>query len=246
MKNFKKSTITLLLLVLAITGAVRAQAPVSDPALATVRIKSHGASATIIATSPGRSWILGCAHMLMDKKGRPSQAMREKAFIIDGPAQPGATTLAPAGPPKLAAWDYELDLSLIVTDWGPLHYIPVAPAGFRPGKNLLSAGYDEMRWPITIRPATLLASDDSTSFTREKPWHGRSGGGLCDRDAGVLIGVVQGYEVPPGGNRGIYISHKAILRFLKTALPGFDENLASPRALPRPQSLQAPFFPCPT
>src|SRR5439155_13196758 len=33
--------------------------PAADPALATVRIKSHGASATIIASTEGRSWLLG-------------------------------------------------------------------------------------------------------------------------------------------------------------------------------------------
>jgi hypothetical protein len=51
-------------------------------------------------------------------------------------------------------------------------------------------------------------------FTREKPWHGRSGGALLDADAGYTIGVVQGYEIMAWG-RGIYCSHQAILKFLR-------------------------------
>jgi hypothetical protein len=85
--------------------------PAGDPALATVRIKSHGASATVIATREGRSWILGCAHMLTDKSGNPSAAMRAKKFAVDGPSQPHALRNIAPGPVQLLAWDYRLDLS---------------------------------------------------------------------------------------------------------------------------------------
>ena len=91
----------------------------------------------------------------------------------------------------------------------------VARDGFKPGKNLWSCGYDEMRWPLTKKRATILFSQGNTTYTEERPWHGRSGGGLTDGDGRVLIGVVQGYEIYPN-NRGLYISHQAILRFLKT------------------------------
>ena len=50
------------------------------------------------------------------------------------------------------------------------------------------------------------------------PWHGRSGGALIDRDAGCLIGVVQGYEIG-GERRGLYVSHEAILKFLGKRTP---------------------------
>jgi len=202
-----------LVVLICLPNVVLALDPAADPALATVRIKSHGASATIIATTEGRSWLLGCAHMFTDWAGNPSEAARKKKLVIDGPTQPYAPKkLAEI---KLLAWDYELDLSLLEISNGPFNHIPVARDGFKPGKNLWSCGYDDMRWPITKKRATILFSQGNTTYTEQRPWHGRSGGGLTDGDARVLIGVVQGYEIYPN-NRGLYISHQAILRFLKT------------------------------
>jgi len=154
----------------------------------------------------------------------PSAAMRAKKFIIDGPDQPHALRKMSPGPARLVAWDYQADLSLLVIDNGPFNYIPVAPEGFKPGRNLYSAGYDNMAWPITMKAATILISQGDTTYTKEKPWHGRSGGGLCDLDAKVLIGVVQGYEVPPWGRRGVYVSHQAVLRFLRSQHEQRDDN----------------------
>jgi hypothetical protein len=207
---------TAVLQLLAVTRSIFGLEPTNNPQLATVRIKSHGASATVIATTQGKSWILGCAHMLADDKGKPSPALRAKTFYIDGPTQLHAVYKISPGPARLVAWDYQADLSLLVIDNGPFNYIPVAPEGFKPGRNLYSAGYDNMAWPITMKAATILISQGDTTFTKEKPWHGRSGGGLSDVDARVLIGVVQGYEVPPWGRRAIYVSHQAILRFLRS------------------------------
>ena len=66
---------TLVFIGLAIFAArLHAFAPADDPALATVHIKSHGASGTIIATEARRSWVLGCAHMFTDGWGEPSEA----------------------------------------------------------------------------------------------------------------------------------------------------------------------------
>jgi len=96
-----------------------------------------------------------------------------------------------------------------------------------------------MAWPITMKAATILISQGNTTYTKEKPWHGRSGGGLCDLDAKVLIGVVQGYEVPPWGRRGIYVSHQAILRFLRTQPRAGEQQTPLPR---NPFHL----LPCPT
>ena len=60
-------------LALALAAGARAQ----DPTLACVRIKSHGASGTVIATTRGKSWILSCAHMFLDGDNRPSAALRD-------------------------------------------------------------------------------------------------------------------------------------------------------------------------
>lgn len=189
--------------------------PAHDPALATVRIRSHGASGTIIATTEGRSWILSCAHMLADEHGRPSDSVRRKPLQIDGPVQPYAPQQRSSA--RLLAWDYDLDLSLIEIGNGPFHYVPVAPPGHRPAGVLLSVGYDSMAWPVTKQTVTILGIDGNTIFTREKPWHGRSGGGLIDLHGRCLIGVVQGYEVSPRA-RGLYVSHAAVLRFMQTHL----------------------------
>jgi hypothetical protein len=200
-----------LLLLMVPPGPLQALEPACDPALAVVRIKSHGASGSIIATTEGRSWILSCCHMFFGSADRVDQALLSKRLVIDGPDQPYA-------PPKrstarVIAVDPVADLSLIEIDNGPFNYIPVAAAGFSPGRNLSSAGYDLMKWPITTRRATIVAQSNNWTFTQERPVQGRSGGGLFDLDARALIGVVNGYEVN-GQQRGIYVAHAAIVKFL--------------------------------
>jgi hypothetical protein len=192
-------------------GAAHGLEPACDPALATVRITSHGASATIIATSPGRSWLLGCAHMFLGPDDRPDPGLLQGPFRIDGPVQPYAR--AGAAAVRLLDCDFALDLSLLEIDSGPFHHVPVAEKGHKPSRRLRSLGYDEMNWPVTNRPATIVAAEGDTTFTAERPWHGRSGGGLIDIKHRCLIGVVQGYEIWPT-RRGLYVSHAAILRFL--------------------------------
>ncbi|MCI0380325.1 MAG: serine protease [Gemmataceae bacterium] len=198
-----------------------------DPALATVRIKSHGASATVIASAPGRSWLLGCGHMLADAAGRLDESLVKKPLALDGPPQPRASK--PHAAARLRAFNLELDLCLIELDNGPFHFVPVAARGHAPSKNLRSLGYDNMAWPVTSVPVSLLFSEGNTTFTREKPWHGRSGGGLIDLAGPCLIGVVQGYEIWPN-QRGLYVSHEAVLRFLEPHWP--DAPRAPPPAAP--------------
>jgi hypothetical protein len=97
---------------------------------------------------------------------------------------------------------------------GPFYFIPVAPAGFKPGSNIVSMGLDSMKWPPTYVHASILTSSGGITYTRERPIPGRSGGGLIDVDGRVLIAVCQGYEVRPNG-RGMYVSHATILAFLE-------------------------------
>jgi hypothetical protein len=212
--------------VLWLSAALAARA--QDPALAGVRIKSHGANGTVIATGPGKSYILSCAHMFLDGHDRPDPALQRKRLVLDGPEQPRAVVRGTA-PARLVAVDFDRDLSLIELDNGPFAFVPVAKAGHVPSKNLLSMGYDEMKWPITQKRATLLLTRGNTTYTQEWPWHGRSGGALVDLDANVLIGVVQGYETD-GPRRGLYVSHGAVLTFLTKARP---QLLQSRQACPQ-------------
>lgn len=191
------------------------------PQDAVVRVTSHGASATVVWSGQGKTLLLGCAHAYRGKD-------RAKPMTIDAPA-PSAGAVRTGGI-RLVKVDYERDLSLVEMGVGPLPYVcPIAPEGHRPGR-LLSVGYDEMRTPPTMRGATLLESRGWLTFTREKPWHGRSGGALIDTDAGRLVGVVQAYEARPGG-RGVYASHSAILDFV-----GWRKTTPAPTApnLPKP------------
>ena len=188
----------------------RAGAAPPPAANAVVRIPSHGASATVIETGPGYTLLLGCAHAFEGPD-------RTKPIQLDVP-------VPAAGQPKqarirLVAVDYQADLSLLVLEDGPVPFVlPVAAAGHRPSAAIWSAGYDEMRWPATAAPATIIALSPSTTYTRERPWHGRSGGALIDVEAGRLIGVVQGYETA-GPRRGMYVAHAEILRFLNRKQP---------------------------
>jgi hypothetical protein len=172
---------------------------------AVIRIPSHGASGTIIATASGRTLILGCAHML---RGR----MADKPLVFDVPSPSPGVPLHVGT--RVLAVDYAADLSLMELNAGPLAYVcPIAPAGFRPSV-CLSVGYDEMRLPAQVRLARITGSDSEMTYTRERPWHGRSGGALIDEQSGYLVGVVIGYEAPPNG-RGIYVSHASILSFVE-------------------------------
>ncbi len=220
----------ILVLLLAMPAAYGLE-PTDKPYLASVRIKSHGGSGTIIKTSNGRSWILSCAHMFFHQgTNKIDPSLLRKTLRIDG--YPLRHAIKKCASARVVAYDAQLDLSLIVIENGPLYYIPVAKRGHRPGKNIWSLGYDNMRWPITKKRADILFSRGDTTYTVQKPWHGRSGGGLIDVDHRVLIGVVQGYEVFPN-NRGLYVSHDAIVRFL-------SRNV-NPAPAPQPPESFPPF-----
>ena len=137
----------------------------------------------LLALRKVKSWILSCAHMFFGARDTLDDTYTHKKIVIDGPAQPYAMQKLAAT--RLLAADADHDLSLIEIDNGPFNYVPVAPQGFQPSRNLVSAGYDEMKWPITSKQATILVTMSDWTYTREKPWHGRSGGGLFDLDGNI-------------------------------------------------------------
>lgn len=215
--------VALVLLLTALCPAQSTLAP--EPALAVVRIKSHGASATVIATepgrsgAPGRSWILGCCHQFFARNSeRVDQQLLTKPLKLDGPQQPYAP--ARLSQARVIAFDSRRDLSLLEVDNGPWYYLPVAPPGYRPSQQLLTAGYDEMKWPVTTRPATILKVEGQTTWTVQPPWHGRSGGGLLDAEGRYLVGVVQAYTGQPSRpDKGLHASHASVLAFMAPHWP---------------------------
>ena len=193
----------LFVLVFALLFGLFVRGASAAPQDAVVRMISHGGSATVIYVGGGRSLLLSCGHCFRGSD-------RYKKIVIDAQSPNPSGPLK--APPRLIKVNYEDDLSLIEVPTELPYVAQVAPPGHRPGR-LVSAGYDEMKWPATQRSATMLGSQGNLTYTRERPWHGRSGGGLLDVDHGYLVGVVQGYEVT-GQQRGMYASHTAIARFL--------------------------------
>ncbi len=198
---------------------------------AVIRIPSHGASATVIQTGPGTTYILGCAHAY-------EGTSRNKKMVFDIPSLHKST-------PKnhesvLLAVDYKRDLSLVLLKDGPLDFVcPIAPKDWVPSANVHSIGYDEMKIPPQDKTATIVGDDGLRWLTKEMPWHGRSGGGLIDMTVGRLIGVVQGYETT-GQRHGLYINTRTIWQFLEprmgtAAPPPQSQSFPFPQQFPRPR-----------
>ncbi|HEV3444682.1 MAG TPA: hypothetical protein VG099_08575 [Gemmataceae bacterium] len=221
MRHFRPFLAALLLVLVGsqlLPAQDRAATSLTD---AVVRMPSHGASATVIYTTQGRTLLLGCGHAYQGQD-------RFKHMTLDIPCRAPGPMLKVGI--QLLAVDYEADLSLVQLNAGPVDaYAPVAPAGFVPGRELLSVGFDNMQLPATVRPAHKLGSMGGVTFTRERPWHGRSGGALLDTEAGYLVGVVSGYEVT-GQRRGMYVSHATILNFLARQQAG--RGRTAPQAEP--------------
>jgi hypothetical protein len=216
----------LLLLFLFVGGAA------AGPQDAVVCLPSHGASATVIQTGQGQTYLLGCAHAF-------EGANRTKPIIVDAPSpltgQPQQVGV------QLVALDPRLDLSLVRINAGPLPYVcAVAPQGWQPRGNVLSVGYDQMRRPATAKHATIVGYGGMKTYTMEIPWHGRSGGALIDMDAGALIGVVHGFESNPATRRGIYVSHQAVLSFLRGQQGGAPPMVYERREPYYPQQIMLP------
>jgi len=177
---------------------------------AVVRIPSHGASATVIYTGKGYSWLLGCGHAYEGK-----DATKKMQFDIP--------CILPSGQVKivgsiLVKVDYKEDLSLVQLNEGPLDFVaPVAFDGWHEWNHrIISVGYDQMKLPATVKEAHILSEDAQRYYTTEKPIPGRSGGGLIDSERGYLIGVCQGFEAGNKG-RGLYINLPTVQRFLRQA-----------------------------
>jgi hypothetical protein len=197
-----------------------------------VQIPSHGGSGVVVWTGPGQTHVVSAAHLF------EGGAVRKPIRI--------AAPSPEVGPPRdmrvtLSRVDPQADLSFLVVHVGPWPYVcPIATS--RVGTQFWSVGYDEMCWPAKVRPATVYASGGGWTYTRERPWHGRSGGGLIDPRNGVLVGIVSSVfgpdtrdEVVPGGH-GRYVSLEAIQAFV-----GWQHRTQGFGQKPDPDAPRRPF-----
>src|SRR5262249_11371472 len=148
-----------------------------------------GASGTIIATAPGETLILTVAHAF-------EGPLRTRPVTVLVPSPEGSGRDQQVGI-RLAAIDERADLALVVMNVGPLaHAARVAGRG-APGLPAwaYSCGYDGMRLPAAWALTRVRGGDGPTTFTEQRPEHGRSGGALFDARTGQLVGVVQGYTL---------------------------------------------------
>jgi len=184
---------------LVLCGACHARGqPAPASAAAVVQIPSHGGSGTVIATEPGRTWILTCAHLFA------GPGDRARPLVILSPSNRPVAPPRRVGPRLVAIRD-ALDLALLHLPDGPLPFwAPVPPAHYRPDTFCWSVGYDEMRRPPQVRPARIVSVEGSRYLTDARPWHGRSGGALLEARTGYLVGVVTAYRgmKGPRGPRG--------------------------------------------
>jgi hypothetical protein len=83
-------------------------------------------------------------------------------------------------------------------------------------------------------PTHILSTAGDTTFTREAPWHGRSGGALIDIKNKYVIGVVSGYETDYP-RRGIYVSSETVANFLDAYVARVNQKQHfPPRLSPTP------------
>jgi hypothetical protein len=178
----------------------------ADPADAVVRISSHGCSGTVIATGPGQTWVLTCAHAF-------EGGDRHKPLSIDMPAPLEGHEQRGGSRPRVVKVDYRADLCLIRLDAGPLPFwAGVGDVPPRPGDAFWAVGHAGMKWPGNRSTVHVIDVEGQWTHTAERPRSGDSGGPLLDR-SGALVGTCTGFESGTRG-RGMYVSLPTIRRFL--------------------------------
>lgn len=181
------------LILLLVAGVASAQGVVAPPAQAVVRIPSHGGSGTAIATGPGWTLVLSCAHMFEGSDRNKPIVVELASHVTPGERRKVGTRVLAVGRTEIN------DVSVFLVNVGPVSYVsPVAPPGHRPDPDCWSAGFDELKFPAHCRPAKIVGAHDANSYlTDARPWHGRSGGALIEKKTGYVVGVVSGYSMSP-------------------------------------------------
>ena len=203
--------------------------PESDPMRTVVRIQVSDAggvelgSGTVIASRPGRTVVLTCAHVL--KHHKPGGRIRVESFA-GGVAVPYDGTLIGLDPAA--------DVGLIALDTpAALPVSALSPNVLVVGDRVVSTGCDGGAEPTrqnhVVRSVGKFAGPSNFTCTGQ-PVQGRSGGGCFDA-AGRVVGVV--WSVSKDPPEGIYAGLPAVFDLLDehglTALkPGPGTRAAAP------------------
>jgi hypothetical protein len=200
----------------------------AEPADAVVCIVSHGCSGTVVATGPGQTWVLTCAHAFRGND-------RSKPVVLDAPAPAGRAPRVTNARPTVWKIDTEADLCLIEMTTGPLpFYLPVGERQPLAGEQVVAVGYEKMVKPAAVKPTTVLDVGPHWQHTRERPIPGMSGGPLIEPKSGALVGTCTGYE-SQGERRGMYVRLSAVRAFM-----GLDAKPVAPGSGPRLPPLLPP------
>ena len=109
MNTFLRHISLAALVLLPLAGPAAGQQSSADPpcpaAWAVTRLASHGASATVIATEPGKTLLLSCAHAFVAEQ-------RSKRITLDMPAL--RPTEARTVGIQLLQVDYEAELAVVI------------------------------------------------------------------------------------------------------------------------------------
>lgn len=251
------------ILLLAILPSLTLAAPQDS----VVRLMSHGGSGTVIYTTQGKSLILSSHHMFNGQsRNKPvvvhaphpqpgaNQPAQGRCIAVDPSADlalvelnagplPYVCPVAPQGhaPGRLLSCGYDN------LKWPSQKRTATLLGGsgqsFTYLHSVSEVDGDRVGEPDFYSCGRMMNEEDANNFslTRELPWHGRSGGGLLDVDAGYLVGVVSGYrgtspktwsETKPGA-AGVYTSHAAVRRFV-----GRHASYALANGYPPPQQQQ--------
>ena len=204
-----------------------------------VRRGTSQGSGTIVASLEGETLILTAAHVIRGHGAILVELHRYNLGIENIPATPGKWPRQVFA--KVVAEDSSADVAIIrIEDLVALPY--VAKLGFAdpelpPGHELISVGIDLgaklSSWNTRLVEYLWLelnegGTDRPFLVTARIPEHGRSGGGLFDKN-GRLVGICIGHaEVVKGKRMGIFSSIENVAR--SAATPRLDRRRRSLRS----------------
>jgi S1-C subfamily serine protease len=192
-----------------------------------IRNGNNRGSGTVIASTPGETWILTAAHVVA-KAGDLKVELHRFNFgsrltgLTEGGGWP---RLVPA---TVVVADAGADVALLrIRGMTALPFVArLEPTAEEPAKAevLTSVGIDRglhlTTWRTTVQGSALIdlgkgGGARPFTVTTRPPEHGRSGGGLFRSD-GAVVGVCTGFfELKPGQDVGVFAAGASIRQMLR-------------------------------